>query len=126
MRLHRLTALVLLVTGTAVHADLIRMGNGFLVQGEALKATNEGLEVKTEKETRVIPWAYLSTATRFRYDTWFRYNFKTVLAGDPATSRKTRPDAAYNPFSKEEKAASATRATQSKSIQDAAGMDGLK
>lgn len=45
-----------------------RLANGTVVEGTVSEATSEGLLVQTPKGDKTIPWKYLSTGTRYRYE----------------------------------------------------------
>jgi hypothetical protein len=49
--------------------DQIRLANGTLVEGTFISATNSFLIIQTSKgDTKFVPWKYLSTGTRWRYE----------------------------------------------------------
>lgn len=49
-------------------APEIRLANGTLVEGTFKAATPDGLKIETAKGVKTLPWKYLSTGTRFRYE----------------------------------------------------------
>ena len=46
----------------------MRLANGAPVEGTFKSAVPEGLTVQSAKGTKVLPWKYLSTGTRWRYE----------------------------------------------------------
>lgn len=46
----------------------VRWANGTPVEGTFSSASPEGLTVQSARGTKVLPWKYLSTGTRWRYE----------------------------------------------------------
>lgn len=52
----------------ATEETSIRLANGVAVEGTFTSASPEGLAVQTTKGMKVLPWKYLSSGTRLRYE----------------------------------------------------------
>jgi len=66
----------------AASAEPVRLANGAVVPGDAVKATAEGLEVASPRGPQTLPWEQLSAGTRYRHQPGFRDAFPRVLAGE--------------------------------------------
>ena len=71
----------------------IRLANGVPVEGNFKSAASEGLTVESAKDTKVLPWKYLSAGTRLRYERpmlaeWEAKKIKEKAKADAETAAK--------------------------------------
>ena len=81
-----------LACGSAASGQDVRAANGQLIKGQALKATDAGLEVQTQTGPRTYSWETLSAATRYRWQATYRANYDAVLGGLPPSARTNPAD----------------------------------
>ena len=83
MRRMTWAAATMLVAAAPVgRAQALRLANGAPLSGEPVKATPEGLEIRTPRGEQTLPWETLSMGTRYRHQPGFRENISRILAGE--------------------------------------------
>lgn len=87
-----MAAAVVLAGGITCLGQEIRAANGQVIKGQAIRSTDEGLEVQTQTGPRTYSWETLSVSTRYRHDPVFRANYAAILKGLPPSARTIEPD----------------------------------
>lgn len=93
---------ILLLTGATLAAPAeefpVTLLRGQTMTVDVTRALAEGLEIRQNDVSRVLPWVMFSPGTRYRFEKAYRANISGYLAGQPTATLTNEPESGFNPL----------------------------